>query len=49
MRAVLRRNDVVLMVCGDCRVSAAIPAADWDSTLTPAKAAEIPTVSPRAF
>ena len=44
MDGVLRRNDIVLMICFECRVSATIPAADWEagrSAMSP-----IPTVLP---
>jgi Zn ribbon nucleic-acid-binding protein len=45
MDAVLRRNDIVLMTCVACRVSATIPASVWEANR--AHARTIPTdVSP---
>ena len=44
MDAVLRRNEIVLMVCFECRVSATMPASEWEagrSAMSP-----IPTVLP---
>ena len=46
MDAVLRRNDIILMLCAACGVSATIPASVWDANR--AHARTIPTEVPPA-
>ena len=46
MDAVLRRNDIILMTCVTCRVSATIPASVWEANR--AQARTIPTDLPPA-
>lgn len=44
MDAVLRRNDIILMLCVACRVSATIPASVWEANRPVART--IPTDVP---
>ena len=44
MDGVLRRNDIVLMICFACGVSATVPAAEWEAGRSAMSL--IPTVLP---
>lgn len=47
MDAILRRNDIILMLCVTCRVSATIPASVWEANRGHART--IPTEVPPSW